>query len=211
MAAQEDKPFLSEDERQRIMDAVRKAERTTSAEIVPVIVTKSHRYARAEMVAASAYSLLPALILAYLYGHESLWSFLVVYIVLFFLAHAVVRRVPRLKLPFISSSESTELVKEAAETAFSIHGLGKTRSRNGVMLYISTFERAVWVMPDREAAKRIDKKKWEEIVQVITRGVSKGRAGEAIIEAVVECADLLAPHFPPKPDDRNELKDLIEE
>jgi putative membrane protein len=163
------------------------------------------------MVAASAYSLIPALVLAYLYGHESLWAFLVLYIVLFFLAHAVVRRVPRLKLPFISSSETNDLVQEAAVTAFSIHGLGKTRSRNGVMLYISTFERAVWVLPDKEAARKVDQKKWEEIVAVITRGINKGRAGEAIIEAVVECADLLAPHFPPKADDRDELENLIEE
>jgi putative membrane protein len=49
----------------------------------------------------------------------------------------------------------------------------------------------------------------DDIVKKITDGLKQKRSADAICEALEKIGQLLKPHFPIKPDDTDELKDLI--
>lgn len=207
--------FLTQAEREEILAAVRGAEETTSGEIVPMIVSSSYEYPVADVLGGAAISLPLSLLITPLIGRwfwigaQNMWLFLGFFIALFFLFHQVVRHTVRLKRFFVSPAEIEEEVEEAAVVSFFREGLYRTKGENGVLLFISVFEHRVWVLADRGINERVDKGKWDEIVQGIVAGIRQKRQGEAICDAVRKAGELLKTHFPRKPDDTDELKNLI--
>lgn len=211
------KNFLSENERQKIDAAVKAAEGRTSGEIVPMVISAAYHYPMADVIGAAALSIPLAIILTHVIGHwlwigdRNLWLFLGLGAVLFLLFHTLVARIPALKRCFVSQREMEEEVQEAAVTRFFGQGLYRTRDETGVLILISVFERKVWVLADRGINARVEKGQWEEIVAVITDGIRQNRAAEAICRAVETVGEILAVHFPVKPDDKNELRNIIVE
>jgi putative membrane protein len=211
------KNFLSESDRQKIDASVKAAEGQTSGEIVPMVISAGYHYPMADVVGAATFAIPLAIVLTHLLGHwlwigdRNLWLFLGVAAVLFILFHTLIERIPALKRCFISRREMEEEVEEAAVTRFFGQGLYRTRDETGVLILISVFERKVWVLADRGINARVGEGQWEEIVAMITDGIRQNRPAEAICRAVEKVGEILAEHFPLKPDDTNELRNIIVE
>ena len=69
--------FLSEEDKKKIIDSVKKAEKITSGEIVPMVVSSSYGYPLAEVQGAAYFSLPLAIAATYLAGQQ---AFLLEYI-----------------------------------------------------------------------------------------------------------------------------------
>jgi len=214
------KSFLSAEEQDRIVKAVKKAETLTSGEIVPMVVSCSYHYPMSNMIGALAGSLVLALVATSLFtrlrswgGPElfDLWVFPAVFAVAFLLLFLVVKHIPVLKRVFITKAEIAEEVEEAALTSFYRRGLGNTRDKTGILIFISVFERQVHVLADQGINDRVEKGVWQEIVDMIAKGIKSRRQAEAICTAVLRCGELLQEHFPIKQDDTDELENLIVE
>lgn len=207
--------FLSGEERQRILETVKAAEKHTAGEIVPMVVSVSDHYPMANVIGAAAFALPLALVLtdllgsAFWIGGQNMWLFLGLFTVLFAVFHAVVARLPRLKRWFVSQREIDEEVEEAAFKSFYGEGLHRTREETGVLIFISVFERKVFVLADRGIDARVDKNCWQEIVQQIAAGIRRHRQAAAICEAVQRVGERLREHFPINADDTDELRNLI--
>ena len=78
-----------------------------------------------------------------------------------------------------------------------------------MLVLISVFERKVWVLADSGINEKVQAGQWDEIVKMIIDGIKQNRHTEAICEAVAKIGDLLKTNFPIKPDDTDELKNLI--
>ncbi|MGA0850352.1 MAG: hypothetical protein ACO3RX_10420, partial [Chthoniobacterales bacterium] len=50
---------------------------------------------------------------------------------------------------------------------------------------------------------------WTETARMVEKEFSAGRFTEGLVAGIGRAADLLAEHFPRRPDDRNELPDAI--
>jgi putative membrane protein len=211
------KKFLSDDEITRVDRAVKAAETLTAGEIVVMIVSASYKYPMANVIGAAVFALPLALLLTPLaggwlwIGGQNMWLFLGFFAVLFILFHEIIRRTPWLKRFFISRREIDDEVKEAAMTNFFNHDLYRTRDETGVLVLISVFERRVWVLADRGINAKVPEGQWDNIVKMITDGIKQKRSADAICEAVEKIGELLKTHFPIKPDDTDELKNLIVE
>lgn len=207
--------FLSEEERARVQKAVEEAEKTTSGEIVPMIVSESDHYPVADILGGASISLPLALIATPLTGRwfwlgaQNMWLFLGFFILLFFLFHEIVSRTLWLKRIFVSSKEIDEEVKEAAVVSFFREGLYKTRDGTGVLIFISLLEHRVWVLADRGINEKVEQKEWDEIVRGIVTGIKEKRPADALCDAVRRAGELLKTHFPVKAGDSDELKNLI--
>ncbi|MBL0713064.1 MAG: TPM domain-containing protein [Desulfosarcina sp.] len=207
--------FLSQAEKEKIKAAVAAAEKKTAGEIVPMVVSASYHYPMSNVIGAVTFSLPLALLLTPLaggwfwIGSWNLWIFLGLFTLLFILGHAVVKRTPGLKRLFISEREIEEEVEEAAVTGFFEEGLYRTRDETGILIFISVFEHRVKVMADRGISRRVDQERWDDIVSHIVKGIKENRQAGAICEAVATVGNLLAAHFPARPDDEDELQDLI--
>lgn len=209
--------FLTESEREKIVEAVKMAEKMTAGEIVPMIVSASGRYPVASIIGAMALSLPPALVCVYFIGPligtgaRDLWVFIGMEIILFLASFLLVRNIPRLKRLFLSVNEMEEEVQRSAMESFYLNGLHRTRDETGVLIYISIFERTVWVLGDRGINEKVGPETWREIVSIVTDGIKSRRQGEAICRAVERAGEILHEHFPVRPDDRDELPNIVTE
>ncbi|MEJ2155005.1 MAG: TPM domain-containing protein [Desulfobacteraceae bacterium] len=207
--------FLTEKDYQRIDEAVKAAEAKTSGEIVCMVQSASYHYPMANVLGATALALPSALVLTpvvggYLWlGTQNMWLFIGLFALIFAASYLLVRKWPSLKRCFISGREINEEVEEAAVTSFFRHGLYRTRDATGVLIFISVFERKVWVLADHGINARLDADTWDGIVRIITNGIKSGRPSDAISEAVAQVGDILETHFPIRPDDQNELSNVI--
>jgi putative membrane protein len=209
--------FLSDQDREKIKDAVKEAEKHTSGEIVPMVVSRSYHYPMANVIGGFVFSFPLSLLLTYFVGgwlwigNFNLWLFLGIIAVLFIIFHEIVKRYNRLKRFFISDREIDEEVEEAAVTSFFREGLYRTRDETGILIFISVFERRVWVLADRGINEKVKKGQWDEIVSMILGGIKSNSQADAICRAIDDTGRILKEHFPIKADDTNELKNLIVE
>jgi putative membrane protein len=199
---------LSDQDNKAIEEAIRKAEATTSGEIVFTAAPASAHYQHATLqgaligmtIATAVYLILPV-------AHTPttlLWtefiSFAVFYSILPYLPW---RRC------IISKQEMDARVKDAAFMQFYASGLYRTRESNGVEIYLSFFEREVVVIGDRAIHAKMGDQYWQQIRDLIIQGMKDGSVRGGICAAIEMCGKALAQHFPPRPDDINELPDKV--
>ncbi len=201
--------FFSQEEQQKIEAAVKAAEATTSGEIVPMLVDESYDYPRAELIGGGIMALAFGLFVSWSVGHDSIWWFLPVFIAVYFIFSQLIRNLPDLKRRLINPAEFDAEVREKALVSFIEHGLHETRDKTGILILISLFERRVQVLADSGINAKVPKNTWDEIVAIVTGGLKSGDACTAVCQAVERCGALLQEHFPIKPDDTDELPNLI--
>ena len=209
--------FISKADHDKIETCVREAESRTRGEIVVMLVPASYHYPMAGLLGATAFSfpaavaLTPALGGLFWAGPSNLWVFLGALIPLFLLFHEAVKRVHVLKRCFIRGKEMEEEVREAAHIQFFRKGLYRTREETGVLIYISVFERRVWVLGDRGINAAIPEAHWNGVVATIVQAIKDGRPAEGICRAVGEVGRILQDKFPIRQGDQNELGNLMVE
>jgi putative membrane protein len=96
-----------------------------------------------------------------------------------------------------------------AELEFHREGLGKTVDRTGILILLSVFERRAVVLADKGINEKLDKNVWQEVINSVVDGVKKGQLADNLELAIKQCGNLLAKHFPIKPDDTNELSNTV--
>ncbi len=201
--------FFNKEEQQKIEAAVKAAEEKTSGEIVPMVVDESYDYPRAELIGAGTLAIGIGLLVSWAVGGESIWWFLPIFVVGFFVIQQLIRNLPDLKRKLINPIELTEEVKEKAMVSFIEQGLHETRDKTGILILISLFEHRVQVLADSGINAKVPEHTWEELVEMIITGLKSDDACSAVCKAVERCGELLQEHFPIKDDDTNELPNLI--
>ncbi len=204
--------FLSNADRDKIEACIREAETLTRGEIVVMVVPMSYSYPMADLLGASAISFPVAVALTPELG-DFLWAgpWLALLIPLFLVFHQTVKRVHRLKRWFISGKEMEDEVREAAQIQFFRKGLYRTREETGVLIYVSVFERRVWVLGDRGINAVIPEGHWKDVVAMIIQAIKDRRPGEGICQAIGDVSRILQEKFPIRHNDQNELKNLMVE
>ena len=201
--------FLSPADRDVIAAAVAAAEKRTSAEIVPMVVGASDDYPKADLACAVAVGLMAGLLLCLAFGTRNLWVFLLFFGIFALIAFETAKRVPAVKRLFVSRERLLLETKQAAQAAFFRHGLTETTGRNAVLIYVSVFERLVFIQPDVGLAGKLDARELDAATAALTAGIAKGRQTAALTACMNALADRLAPQFPPASGDRDEIKNLI--
>lgn len=201
--------FFTHEEQERIRLAVAKAETATSGEIAVMAVARSDRYHEAITLGAVLGAALTALIIAIASHHITIWSYLPLTVILYFPAQLLIARITPFQKPFIARRRMDEAVTSRAVQAFYEKGLYRTRHETGVLIFISEFERKVWILGDRGINARIPPESWQQLVKTLTVGIREGRACEALCSVIASCGEELSRHFPRESDDINELQDEI--
>lgn len=100
-------------------------------------------------------------------------------------------------------------VLEAARQRFQGLAMDRTAARNGVLIFFAPESRRFAIWGDVGVHARCGAGCWEEIVASMTPHLQSGSYTEAVVLAVERVGDLLARHFPRRPDDANELPDTV--
>ena len=101
-------------------------------------------------------------------------------------------------------------LRERAIQAFQIHRVGRTQGATGVIIFISSFKRMVFVMGDANIRKHFKNEDFVEVKNAIIDGFRINQFGDCLVEGIRLCGQKLRQHYPLKPSDENELSnDLI--
>ena len=212
--------LFSDADRATIAAAIAEAERETAGEIVPVVATASGRYDRAEdlfglVVALAALAgvwlafqgVEPATG-AWAVGHDvriGLPLLLVTVVVAFALGTALAARFPVLALPFVRPREMVEEVERAAFAAFHHFRVRRTAAGTGILIYVSLYERRVFVLGDDVVSARLTFGDWDDVRDAVLRGLRAGRPTDGLCGGIRAAGRRLAEHFPPSQGDTNEI------
>ena len=97
----------------------------------------------------------------------------------------------------------------AARSEFAARGLQKTRHRNAVLIFVAPASQSFAVIGDEAVHKKCGDEFWQELAATMTGLFKAGRFTDGLVQGVERAGDLLARHFPHRPDDKNELPDDV--
>ena len=218
--------LFSQDEIQAIEATIADVEKTTSAEVVPVIASVSGRYDRAEDLFGFLLSLLtlgctwgllqsalPPMDMGAWEGislfNPTLAAALAILCTSFFVGMALASHFPILRLPLIAKKEMQEEVERRARETFQRLKIRRTENATGILIYVSLYEHMVHVVGDDTLNAKLQQKEWATLCDTIIKGFKDGRPEEGMRNGILCCGELLAQHFPVQPGDTNELVDTL--
>ncbi len=180
---------------ERIAQTIRRAEETTSGEIVCVLARRSSDYAYVPPLwgaFAALASPWPMLLFTDLSTREIFSAQIVIFIVAtlfvswgpvrFFLTPRTVKR--------------ARAAREAIEQFFS-RGVAATKGRTGVLIFVSCAERYARIVADDAIAAKIANEEWLNALDALLADLRQERVADGFVAAIEECARLLAKHAPP--------------
>ena len=97
-----------------------------------------------------------------------------------------------------------------AQAHFVEMGMEKTRERNGVLIFVAPRSHRFAVVGDVGVHERCGESFWKELAAEMSGHFAKSEFTSGIIHGVKKAGELLAQHFPRRPDDVNELPDEVE-
>lgn len=205
---------FSQQDLDRIRNAVKQAESKISGEIVPVFVEHSASYTIASYRAGLFFSAIAFLVIIIIdtyfppYAvYDPFWIFVLV--VGAGIAGAVLAKyVDTIKRLFLQRSYLDQATARKAQGVFLAEEVFNTRLRTGIMIFISFFEHKVMVLADTGISKVVPQQEWDTLVQSIIDHIRQGKLVDGIEAAIRRCGEiLLEKGFVISPDDVNELGD----
>ena len=218
---------LSEDDFQRVTEAVARAERESDGEIVTIVARRSDAYhdvalhyaILAMLLVPAWWAVVPQSWVDWWTGMLLGWNgeltrplVMLVMFVKLILAFLFVRlllawRPLRMALT-PGSTKSRRVHRRAVETFRGSCEL-KTRGRTGVLIYLSLDERRAEIVADQAIVEKVEPEVWGEAMALLVDEVKQGRPGPGLTLAVEKVGAVLAEILPPKPHNPDELPNRV--
>jgi putative membrane protein len=213
--------YLKPHDLDQITQSTRIAEKMTSGEIVTLLTDTCDTYQSYILYASLIATLLAStlclifsscllnLIRTVLWEVEFIHALLLFFFcqVLVFAAVYLLALIPAIKYHLIPYKRKQEKVRLKAESSFYRHAISSTRGATGVLIFVSFFERRVELLVDSAISSHIPDETWHVIVDHIIQGIKTSRFTQVLCSEIINCGELLAPEFPIRSDDVNELSD----
>jgi uncharacterized membrane protein len=87
--------------------------------------------------------------------------------------------------------------------------MARTRDRNGVLFFVGVRDRRFAVIGDTGIYEALPGNFWSWVVTCVEGRFANGQYAMGLIEGIRMAGTALANHFPPRPDDINELPDSL--
>lgn len=201
--------FFSEEERNKIEEAVQAAECCTIGEVAVMVVESSDKYREAAVLGGILFAAVAAFSITEIFFASSLTFFIPLCVLVSFPFIKLVSILPLLKTAFTGRLRREEAVRDRAVRAFFEKGLYKTKANTGVLFFLSLLERKVWVLADKGIYEKIDQETLDRFAQSVSQGIKDRRACDALCSAISEAGTVLSKHFPIEPGDTNELSNAV--
>ena len=201
---------ISDQDRERIRQAVVEAEQHTRGEIVPMIINRSAHYREAQYRAGAglAFGILTLLLTIEFSWMPWGWhafnaGWLLLTIIAAYGVGYWLGTQPAIIRLLTSNERMTYKVQLRAHQTFLEHGLHRTELGTGVLILVSLFEHRIEILTDRPILDRIPQARWDGMVHIIREGCIKGQPVESLCQAIAQCGEMLKEYFPAEPEGPN--------
>lgn len=195
--------------RDAVMDATRKLESATNAEVMVAVRPTSGWYRHTDFAFGAGVAFV---VLALFLYHPAAFefTFLPIELALSFAVGVVLcASLPPLRRALTSKRLMIESAEMAARAAFVDLGVHRTRDRTGVLVFVAAFERRVVVVLDVGLTRAPPSPEWKAWCAKLSDSTRDG--SDAFLGVLRDGSSLLAHMAPPRPDDTNELPDGLSE
>ncbi len=200
--------FLTRKEKDLIEEAVRRVELNTRGELVTVIARRSDDYILVPWIWATLIAMMLPGLLELIDARAPLASAYISQVTLFVVLLLLLRWQP-LKMRLVPKAMKHASARRLAREQFFIQKLHMTRERTGVLIFVSVAEHYVEILADEGIHKAMPAGTWDGMVKHFIDQVKTGNTAAGFIETVEECGNYLVKHFPSRPDDTNELPNVL--
>ena len=202
--------------------AVIAAEARTDGEIATIVSERSDNYndvpliwaALTALLAMAIYAAFPDFYLGLLdraTGGWHLWTMrewltiLVIATAIKFLAVRYIIAWWPLRMFFTPDKTKTRRVRRRAIALFKASTEKRTRTRTGVLIYLSMAEHHAEIVADEAIVAKVAPEAWGAAMAQLVDHLSEGRTGQGMAAAVTAVGDILSAHFPHSGDDPDEM------
>lgn len=203
-----ERAFLLPEAKRRTTDVIRAIEARTSAEVVVTVRPAAERHLVTSVAfggAVAALVLFVMLVSPQVYDVRTMpFDALLAFVLAAFVCHFV----PALKRLMTPKTRRLVAARRGASAAFVELGIGKTKQRTGVLVFVSLFERTALVVADDGVPTALLGDAYEARVGELARGAAALDV-DAFLAALTDFGTLLAGVLPRRPDDVNELSDEV--
>jgi len=187
--------MLSENERARVRAAVDKAESGLAAEIVPCVYAQSSPYPETTWAGAAAAAALACGALYLTDVVHPLWTPLTTLILLVpaaaFVGAALGRWCGPVKRFLLGAHRMDDATSRRAKEVFYDRGIGRTKARDGVLIFATLLERRVVVLADEGVRAKVKPEAWAPAIAAMTAAAAEGRVADGLVAAVEKAAEAL--------------------
>jgi putative membrane protein len=204
-------PEIVPADRRKVTMAIKKAEESTSGEIVVIAARQSDDYIHVPLHIATALALAVPLVLPLLSGLfpwasvPLYWVFLTQLLV--FIVVALLLGLPPLRYAITPKRLMRKYAHRYAAAEFLAVNMHGTGGRTGVLIFVSLLERHCEIIADTAIDNKVTHQDWQAIIDGMLPLLRQGKTTDALILAVNCCGKILAQHFPPGAPNPNELPD----
>jgi putative membrane protein len=200
--------FLEQPTRERTSQVICEIEAETSVEVVVTVRKAAASYWRTQLFFGAALALV---VLGVLLFSPTVYPALLIPVdtaLALLLGVVMCRSVPPLRRWLTPLRWQRAAMAEAAQRAFVDLGIGRTRERTGLLLYVALFERGVLLLPDAGIDVNLLGEEYERAVQELQAAVNKSDA-TAFVAALAKLRRPLSQAYPRRHDDLNELENEV--
>jgi putative membrane protein len=208
--------ILSDHERSRLDHLIADAEKRTNAQIVLAVIKRSDDYTelpwKAFALSASIASLFVVILDFILFYWVSYITVLITAIIILSIGATsalLTIFIPGFARIFLSANRAEVEVKQYAESLFLTRELFATRTRIGILLLVSLFERQVILLPDKGLSSRLTKNAMQNIIACMTQHLAHNKLNRALESGLEELSKALELSTQGKSSIENELSDQI--
>jgi putative membrane protein len=202
--------FLTEEDQEKIANAITETERRTSGELVAVIAPAADDYRYVPLLwPALAALCLPAVLLT-IVPSMATWTLYLAQAAGFFVLALLLHLLP-VRMALVPDALKRRRASQLAREQFFEQGLHLTRARTGVLIFVAVAEHYVEIIADEGINALVPPGTWDRAVADFVEQVRAGRITEGFLAVVEVVGTRLAEHFPRPNDDRDELPDRARE
>ena len=206
------KPYLTKSQVADIETAVSVAEKTTSGEIVPVIVRRCADIrppaSLISLVSVLLFTLCAEVWMASWFAYQDVWVIVLGMIIALALGRVLANGFLARRL-WIKRHDARALANLRAEVEFYRADIGTTKDCTGILLFLAIEERQAVVLADKGISTILPEGTWDDVLKLMLDGLRAGNCADGMTKAITKCGALLAASFPVKSDDINELTNKV--
>ncbi len=191
--------FLTDNEKQKIADAIETAERKSTGELVTVVARAADSYRYIPLLWPALIALLLPGVLLIFAPDLAVIKVYAAQVGLFVILELILL-VPSVRMAVIPKSVKHRRARRLAREQFFAQGLHLTRDRTGVLIFVSVAERYVEIIADAGINAKVPPGSWDKMVTDFVTQVRARHVADGFLAVVKSTGDLLAEHFP-RPDD----------
>ena len=207
-------PFVREESKKRLVEAVESVENRSAAEVVVAVKPWSGRYWYVDQALAAVLAFGALAFMLFSTHVFTLPAILAGTVVVYLLGLGLTWLLRPLRVWLCPGRILDDETRKAAQAWFYAKRLSRTRDRSGILVYVSLLEKRAWALPDLGVTKSLGQDRWNETAASLQRAVREEGVGPAGVQALAKAIEAMGPDLekalPRREDDVNELADFAE-